>query len=164
MKTMPKNKPWWAPGGLVGHILKSKGSWMQDTRGKWQFVPFQSTSPSGIAPIPKYPSALPKEIPTEGEDQFLQNEKFVTALQKSRFASILELAEEGSSGRTLAFVLENIRGKLAREDAKNPYLPEIVTEVARLKSKGSGQLKDEDATIFMTNIAKWMTYDKGAQK
>ncbi len=161
---MPK-KPWWAPGGLVGHILKSKGSWMEDSKGKWQFVQFGKTLPGGVpVGIPQYPSALPKEIPTEGEDQFLQNEKFITALQKSRFASILELAEEGSSGRTLAFVLENIRGKLAREDAKNPYLPEIVTEVARLKSKGSGQLKDEDATIFMTNIAKWMTYDKGVPK
>ncbi len=163
MKTMPK-KPWWAPGGLVGHILKSKGSWMEDSKGKWQFVQFGKALPGGVASIPQYPSALPKEIPTEGEDQFLQNEKFITALQKSRFASILELAEEGSSGRTLAFVLENIRVKLVREDANNPYLPEIVAEVARLKSKGSGQLKDEDATIFMMNIAKWMTYVKGAPK
>ncbi len=103
-------------------------------------------------------------MPTEGEDPFLQNEKFVTALQKSRFASILEIAEEGSSGRTLAFFLDNIRIKLAREDATNLYLAEIAAEVARLKSKGSGQLKDEDATIFMMNIAKWMTYTKGVLK
>ncbi len=170
MNTMPKDKPWWAPrGGLVYHILKHTGNWMQDGNGKWIFVQFNKPIPNTETSMTQFSSMLAKNMlaknmAIEPIDPSIQNEKFVMALQKSRFASVLDQAEEGCSGRTLAFVLETIRAKLAREDTKNPYLLEIAAEVARLKSKGSGLLKEEDATIFMTNIAKWMTYNKATPK